>query len=74
MGRLSPAGFRAVDGLRRTDVTPFWRAHAKSAVWAIVYAPSESPELRCCPSSLYTFSAGISPGLARDRRLRFPRV
>jgi hypothetical protein len=32
------------------------------------------PELRCCPSSLYTFPAGISPGLARDCHLRFPRI
>ena len=39
-----------------------------------LHPPPESPELRCCPSSLYTFPAAVSPGLARDCHLRFPRI
>ena len=39
-----------------------------------LHPPPETPELRCCPSSLYTFPAGVSPGLARDCHLRFPRI
>ena len=34
----------------------------------------KTPELRCCPSSLYTFPASVSPGLARDCHSRFPRI
>jgi hypothetical protein len=51
-----------------------WRAHARFAVWTIPSPSPEYPELRCCPSSLYTFPVGISPGLARDCHLRFPRI
>jgi len=39
-----------------------------------LHPPPEDPELRCCPSSLYTFPAGICPGLARDCHLRIPRI
>jgi hypothetical protein len=28
-----------------------------------LHPPPEDPELRCCPSSLYTFPAGVSSGL-----------
>ena len=35
----------------------------------------EGQGLRCCPSSLYTFPAGMfGPGLARDCHYRFPRI
>jgi hypothetical protein len=37
-----------------------------------LHPPPENPELRCCPSSLYTFPGwNIWPGLARDCHLRF---
>src|SRR6202035_971325 len=39
-----------------------------------LHPPPEGPGIRCCPSSLYTFPAGVSPGLARDCHLRFPRL
>ena len=64
MGRLSPADFHTVYGFHRPDMafelTPGLRSGLS------LHPPPESPELRCCPSSLYTFPAGISPGLARD--------
>jgi len=58
MGRLSPADFHAVYGFRRPDVafgglTPGLRSGLS------LHPPPEHPELRCCPSSLYTFPAGI---------------
>src|SRR5271170_7621536 len=54
-------------------------AYEESEVTEPSFSPQEhfqpeSPELRCCPSSLYTFPAGVSPGLARDCQLRFPRI
>ena len=64
MGRLSPADFLAVYGFRRPDA-----ARAPYPVCGLDYPftlLTECPELRCCPSSLYTFPAGVSPGLARD--------
>src|SRR5437667_7477460 len=64
MGRLSPADFLAVYGFRRPDA-----ALAPYPVCGLDYPftlLTECPELRCCPSSLYTFPAGVSPGLARD--------
>jgi hypothetical protein len=71
MGRLSPADFRTVYGFRRPDVT-LLGAHARFCGLDYPFTIPEAPELRCCPSSLYTFPAGISPGLARDCHLRFP--
>jgi len=73
MGRLSPADFHTVYGFRRPSValgglTPGLRSGLS------LHPPPENPKLRCCPSSLYTFPAGVSPGLARDCRLRFPRI
>jgi hypothetical protein len=59
MGRLSPADFHTVYGFRRPDVKPS-RIHARFAVWTIPSPSSDSPELRCCPSSLYTFPARMS--------------
>jgi hypothetical protein len=53
--RLSPPGRYAFRKL-----TPGLRSGLS------LHLPPEAPELRCCPSSLYTFPAGISPGLARD--------
>ena len=61
--RLSPPGCEA---FRR--LTPGLRSGLS------LHPPPEAPELRCCPSSLYTFPAGISPGLARDCYLRFPGI
>lgn len=73
MGRLSPADFHTVYGFRRPSgalggLTPGLRSGLS------LHPPPENPKLRCCPSSLYTFPAGVSPGLARDCRLRFPRI
>jgi hypothetical protein len=53
--RLSPPGREAFAGL-----TPSLRSGLS------LHRPPENPELRCCPSSLYTFPADVSPGLARD--------
>jgi len=61
--RLSPPGCEAVRGL-----TPGLRSGLS------LHPTPEDPELRCCPSSLYTFPAGISPVLARDCHLRVPRI
>src|SRR5271157_6355177 len=61
--RLSPPKRDALGGL-----TPGLRSGLS------LHPPPESPELRCCPSSLYTFPDGVSPGLARDCHLRFPRI
>ena len=61
--RLSPPGRGALGGL-----TSGLRSGLS------LHPPPEGPELRCCPSSLYTFPAGVSPGLARDCHLRFPRI
>jgi hypothetical protein len=74
MGRLSPADFHTVYGFRRPNViaheglTPGLRSGLS------LHHPPEALELRCCPSSLYTFPASASPGLARDCHLRFPRL
>ena len=57
--RLSPPGR---DTLRK--LTPGLRSGLS------LHPPPEAPELRCCPSSLYTFPAGVSPGLARDCHLK----
>src|SRR6266849_4131010 len=66
MGRLSPADFHAVYGFRRPDVafgglTPGLRSGLS------LHPPPENPELRCCPSRLYTFRleymAGLGSGL-----------
>jgi len=71
MGRLSPADFLTVYGFRRPDAL---KASASGLRSGLSLHPSpENPELRCCPSSLYTFPAH-SPGLARDCHLRFPRI
>jgi hypothetical protein len=61
--RLSPPGRDALGAL-----TPGLRSGLS------LHPPPEVPELRCRPSSLYTFPAGVSPGLARDCQLRFPRA
>ncbi len=62
--RLSPPGRRA------------WKRQRR--VCGLDYpftVPRENPGLRCCPSSLYTFPAGMFlPGLARDCHFRFPRI
>ena len=55
----SPEDFHAVYGFRRPDVmllelTPGLRSGLS------LHPPPEIPELRCCPSSLYTFPARIS--------------
>jgi len=57
MGRLSPADFHAVCGFRRPDVTPFGELTPGLRSGLSLHPPPESPELRCCPSSLYTFPA-----------------
>jgi hypothetical protein len=72
MGRLSPADFHTVYGFRRPrgeaigGLTPSLRSGLS------LHPPPEDPELRCCPSSLYTFPVVVPPGLARDCHLRFP--
>src|SRR5208337_1944363 len=80
-GPLGPTDFHAVYGFRRPDAA-LGSARARFAVWTI---PSPSPKnlgLRCCPSSLYTFPAGVSlrawlgiatPAFA-GASLRFPRI
>jgi len=74
MGRLSPADFRTVYGFRRPDVTLLESARQVCGLDYPFTLLRKNPELRCCPSSLYTFPAGVSPGLARDCQLRFPRI
>ena len=60
MGRLSPADFHAVYGFRRPDS----KASASGLRSGLsLHPPPEDPELRCCPSSLYTFPVGVSSGL-----------
>ena len=49
--RLSPPGGEAFGGL-----TPGLRSGLS------LHRPPEAPELRCCPSSLYTFPVGVSTG------------
>jgi hypothetical protein len=71
MGRLSPADFHAVYGFRRPDVALSRQVCGLDYPFTLL---RKIPELRCCPSSLYTFPAGVSPGLARDCHLRFPRI
>jgi len=66
MGRLSPADFHTVYGFRRPNVTSPWGLTPGLRSGLSLHPPPEAPELRCCPSSLYTFPAGVSPGLARD--------
>jgi len=61
--RLSPPGRGAFGGLR---------SGLRSGL--SLHPPPEASELRCCPSSLYTFPAGVSPGLARDCHFRVPRI
>jgi hypothetical protein len=72
-GLLSPADFLTDHGFRRPDLV---RIPIRFAVWTIPSpCPEDRPELRCCPSSLYTFPAVFLPGLARDcHRKRFPRI
>jgi len=74
MGRLSPADFHTVYGFRRPEVSPLEGSREGLRSGLSLHRPPENPKLRCCPSSLYTFPAGISPGLARDCHLRFPRI
>jgi hypothetical protein len=66
MGRLSPADFHTVHGFRRPDVRLFERSRQVCGLDYPFTLLRESSELRCWPSSLYTFPAGISQGLARD--------
>jgi hypothetical protein len=61
--RLSPPGGEALGGF-----TPGLRSRLS------LHCPPENPKFRCCPSSLYTFPAGISQGLARDCHLRVPQA
>jgi len=58
MGRLSPADFHTVYGFRRPDVAFALTLGLRSGL--SLHHPREDPELRCCPSSLYTFPAGLS--------------
>ena len=74
MGRLSPADFHTVYGFRRPNVTPLEGSRRVCGLDYPFTLLRRIPELRCCPSSLYTFPAGISPGLARDCHLRVPRI
>jgi hypothetical protein len=57
MGRLSPADFHTVYGFRRPDVT---LVESSRQVCGLDYPFTflrKNSELRCCPSSLYTFPA-----------------
>jgi hypothetical protein len=74
MGRLSPADFHTVYGFRRPDVTLLESSRQVCGLDYPFTLPRELRSLGCCPSSLYTFPAGVSPGLARDCHLRFPRI
>ena len=74
MGRLSPADFHTVYGFRRPEVRPLVGSRQVCGLDYPFTILRESPELRCCPSSLYTFPADAFPGLARDCHLRFPRI
>jgi hypothetical protein len=60
MGRLSPADFHTVYGFRRPNVTPLEGLTQSLRSGLSLHRPPENPELRCCPSSLYTFPAGLS--------------
>jgi hypothetical protein len=61
MGRLSPADFHAVYGFRRPDCLKSSASGLRSGL--SLHPPPEDPELRCCPSSLYTFPVGVCSGL-----------
>ena len=74
MGRLSPADFHTVYGFRRPDMTLLKASRQVCGLDYPFTLSRKSRGLRCCPSSLYTFPAGVSPGLARDCHLRFPRI
>ena len=67
--RIPSTDFRTVYGFRRPAV--------RRRVCGLDY-PFTVPRIsgvRCCPSSLYTFPAGMfRPGLARDCHYRFPRI
>ena len=62
MGRLSPADFHTVYGFRRPNVRPLELTPGLRSGLSL-HPPPENPELRCCPSSLYTFPAGVFSGL-----------
>src|ERR1700687_6080041 len=89
--RLSPAqegiekcsgeGTLTLTSMRSTDFRPVYgfrrpASLGRFAVWTIPSPwPGSDPGVRCCPSSLYTFPAGMCrPGLARDCHHRFPRI
>jgi hypothetical protein len=76
MGLLNPADFRY-----RLRLSPPGRGVLVEACASglrsglSLHLLPEDPGLRCCPSSLYTFPADVSPGLARDCHFeRFPRL
>jgi hypothetical protein len=71
---LGPADFHTVYGFRRPNAGAFSSAPARFAVWTIPSPSPDDPELRCRPSSLYTFPAEVfRPGLARDCHPGFRR-
>jgi hypothetical protein len=62
MGRLSPADFHTVYGFRRPGGEAFGGLTPGLRSGLSLHPLPEVPGLRCCPSSLYTFPAAISPG------------
>ena len=59
MGRLSPADFHAVYGFRRPNVTPLEGSRQVCGLDYPFTLLRNIRSFRCCPSSLYTFPAGI---------------
>ena len=59
MGRLSPADFHAVYGFRRPDVALLKNSRQVCGLDYPFTLLRTIPELRCCPSSLYTFPAVV---------------
>ena len=71
--RITSTDFRTVYGFRRPAAR--FRRLGEFAVWTIPSPCPDTPGIRCCPSSLYTFPARVPPpGLARDCHYRFPRI
>ena len=59
MGRLSPADFLTVCGFRRREVRPLEDSRQVCGLDYPFTVLQKNPDLRCCPSSLYTFPAGL---------------
>ncbi len=69
-GPFKPCGFSCRPRLSPPRVSLFESFTPGLRSGLSLHPPPQPPELRCCPSSLYTFPAAVSPGLARDCHLQ----